>query len=947
MTQLLYRVVMASAAVSAVLLPLLLVSRWQKRYAPHTRRAVWLVIAAVLLAAPMLPKARAPVQITVPERLEAVPAAAAPTVVRQAADFPGPAMTGTPDPDREEAEPSAPGTEPARVLEWGGILALLWLAGGAAVLLWQGARYLFTYRRLRKDAVLMAGYEKLTGELCPHRTVRFFRVSGLNTPMTMGTLRPVVLLPDGDVCQAAVRHELVHIRRWDVAWKYLLLLACAVHWFNPLVWLMSHRAERDMEASCDAAVLAGGDAAERRAYGELLIRTAAGQGIPFTTQFGGGKKLMKARLYDLFHPGKRSRGLVGAVLLLCLAAGSLVAFRSAVPMTAEEAARALEESISYESGALSFTIPADYSPAEDWSIHIAGRAEADGLSGISLHYLDGEQWVAGKTYTLDIAEEQWPNITELSMEVSLGGESRAIDLLALVDLALTASEADGNWELHQVVLPSGLLEKNSYNAEIFEITPFAVNLYLPAGWTVREAASMRQEGEETYPVVAGLFSVQCILDETGRPVGSLGYNLAPVYEEKTDDPMALFAGITMAKHGFDVADTFVPVTEGGGLLVAMTDVVQDHSPNEGGEAVYDRGILLRDERFGVYVAIELDSGALTEQQTLDIAVRLSLSAVSAAETEYMLQDGLVYILQADGVTWEPWSDPVPAPASWAAQDLAGRDQAETLVDCEHWIGMTSAENGWLVASVGAGVAHADTYVYRTHDGGRTWQETGRPEEALWYPSCVAFLDDQRAVIGIGVFARTQIYMTEDGGETWSELELPLPEDGLVYEADHIVFYGTCGVITLHSGDTHTAVTTEDHGKTWKITSPRFEFAEDGGPAYLPFVPELLPTEQFDDRLHDNDPIRLLGELPEEGIRLYGLTWASVGIGGTLLTVEQDGEPVILHYNIEIAPRSMEVYDYDRDGIEELVVEAASADGETAVFLFALEGADFGQMRQVR
>ena len=116
---------------------------------------------------------------------------------------------------------------------------------------------------------------------------------------------------------------------------------------------------------------------------------------------------------------------------------------------------------------------------------------------------------------------------------------------------------------------------------------------------------------------------------------------------------------------------------------------------------------------------------------------------------------------------------------------------------------------------------------------------------------------------------------------------------------------------------------------------------------MPFVPELLPTEQFDDRLHDNDPIRLLGELPEEGIRLYGLTWASVGIGGTLLTVERDGEPVILHYDVEIAPRSMEVYDYDRDGSEELVVEAASEKGETAVFLFALEGADFGQMRQVR
>ena len=762
MTQLLFRVAMASAAVSVVMLPLLLASRWQKRYAPHTRRAVWLVIAAVLLAAPLLPKARAPVQITVPERAVAVQ-----TAPKQAAQY------GTVSTASARAEASGEGasvaeselteTHAVRTVAWTGVLAALWLAGAAAILLWQAAVYLPARRRLLNEAVPLAGYEELAKELCPGRTVRFFRVSGLDTPMTMGVLRPVVLLTDGDVYPAAVRHELVHIRRWDVAWKHLLLLACAVHWFNPLVWLMSRRAERDMEASCDAAVLADGDAAERRAYGELLIRTAAGRGIPFTTRFSGGKKLMKARLYDLFHPGKRSRGLVGAVLLLCLAAGSLVAFQSAVPMTAEEAVRALEESISYESGSLSFTIPADYSPKGDWSIHIAGRAETDELSGISLHYLDGEQWVAGKTYTLDIAEEQWPNITELSMEVSLGGESRTVDLLAMAGLDLATPELDGD------------------------------------------------------------------------------------------------------------------------------------------------------------------------------------------QTEYMLQeDGLVYILQAGSAAWEPWSGPVPAPASWAGQDLAGRDQAETLADCEqYWIGMTSAENGWLVASVGAGVAHADTYVYRTCDGGRTWQETGRPEEALWYPSCVAFLDDDRAIMGIGRLNGAPVYMTEDGGETWSELELPLPDDGLTYEVGGIVFYGACGVITLHRENGYTAVITDDYGKTWRQSSARLAIEEDGSPAYLPFAPELLPTEQFDDRLHDNDPIRLLGELPEEGIRLYGLTWASVGIGGTLLTVERDGEPVILHYDVEIAPRSMEVYDYDRDGIEELVVEAASADGEAAVFLFVLEGADFGQMRQVR
>lgn len=324
MEALFFRVAAASAAVSVVLLALLSWPRWRKRYSPHTRRAVWLVIAAVLLAAPLLPKSRAPLQITVPERAVTVPAAPPQANVPAA-----PVMPQAPVPSVDAANPAPAEPPAARTVNGSTLLACLWLAGGLAVLLWQGTAYLLARRKVMRNAVPCTGWEELAVQLCPGRPVRFFRVNGLGTPMTLGALRPVVLLPQGEVRQAAVRHELIHIRRWDVAWKHLLLLACAVHWFNPLVWLMSRRADRDMEASCDALVVAGAGAAERRAYGELLLRTAAGQSVPLTTRFGGGKGGMKARLYDLFHPGKKSRVLVGAVLLLCLLSGSLVACRSA------------------------------------------------------------------------------------------------------------------------------------------------------------------------------------------------------------------------------------------------------------------------------------------------------------------------------------------------------------------------------------------------------------------------------------------------------------------------------------------------------------------------------------------------------------------------------------------------------------------------------------------
>ena len=66
--------------------------------------------------------------------------------------------------------------------------------------------------------------------------------------MTLGLLRPVIVLPP-EVPEAdlplILRHELCHIRRRDLWYKGVMLLANAVHWFNPLVWRMAGQAGRD------------------------------------------------------------------------------------------------------------------------------------------------------------------------------------------------------------------------------------------------------------------------------------------------------------------------------------------------------------------------------------------------------------------------------------------------------------------------------------------------------------------------------------------------------------------------------------------------------------------------------------------------------------------------------------------------------------------------------
>ena len=44
-------------------------------------------------------------------------------------------------------------------------------------------------------------------------------------------------------------HELTHLKRRDLAFKALLLVVRAVHWYNPAAWLLARLAGRDLEAA--------------------------------------------------------------------------------------------------------------------------------------------------------------------------------------------------------------------------------------------------------------------------------------------------------------------------------------------------------------------------------------------------------------------------------------------------------------------------------------------------------------------------------------------------------------------------------------------------------------------------------------------------------------------------------------------------------------------------
>jgi HEAT repeat protein/beta-lactamase regulating signal transducer with metallopeptidase domain len=105
---------------------------------------------------------------------------------------------------------------------------------------------------------------RLARQLGIPNDVALVRNERTGMPMAWGLFRPVVLLPSDSKTWSAQRrrvvllHELAHLKRHDCQTQILAQIACAVHWFNPLVWQAARRLRAEREQACDDLVLASG-----------------------------------------------------------------------------------------------------------------------------------------------------------------------------------------------------------------------------------------------------------------------------------------------------------------------------------------------------------------------------------------------------------------------------------------------------------------------------------------------------------------------------------------------------------------------------------------------------------------------------------------------------------------------------------------------------------------
>ena len=143
----------------------------------------------------------------------------------------------------------------------------LWLLGVFALSLrslggWWYLRRLRLAASAEAPASVAAAFQRISRILGLSRAVALRLSTAIDSPLTMGTLRAIVLLPLSAVTllspeelEVVLAHELAHVYRADFFWNILQTIAETLFFFHPAVWWLGARIRHERELCCDDLAL--------------------------------------------------------------------------------------------------------------------------------------------------------------------------------------------------------------------------------------------------------------------------------------------------------------------------------------------------------------------------------------------------------------------------------------------------------------------------------------------------------------------------------------------------------------------------------------------------------------------------------------------------------------------------------------------------------------------
>lgn len=278
-------------------------------------------------------------------------------------------------------------------------IGLIWLAVALGILI----RKIIMYRSFIKhvkagaepvsDCSLLNTLYEAQWQTGVGKAMELFVNPRISSPMLIGVWRPCIVLPDTDISEKDFRyivtHELMHYKRRDILYKWLVQFVVCLHWFNPLVYVMSREISKACELSCDEAVLAKLGYEHAADYGKTLLDAMAAAWRykePLTTvSLNANKRILRERLGAIMNDNRKSGKIrmITAGLTVSMVLGAF--FVGIYPANAAEAS---ESSAAGVSGKPAEEKSDDLEKALDEKLTEEYRAAGITKSGKNYYYKD-------------------------------------------------------------------------------------------------------------------------------------------------------------------------------------------------------------------------------------------------------------------------------------------------------------------------------------------------------------------------------------------------------------------------------------------------------------------------------------------------------------------------------------------------------------------------------
>lgn len=716
-------------------------------------------------------------------------------------------------------------------------------------------------RQSLREAVLETGLAKR------HARAFLYQVPGIREPFVMGFRRPILLLPEKKYSRNVLKfiflHECHHIRQKDTLYKLFWLLMQSLLWFQPLIYLLAALGNRDVEVACDEAVVEGKDMESRKEYGYALLeclQQGRERGQAYSAYFYHGKGLMKARINAIMKEDRKWDVLayVGiAVLLLDL---GLNIYRVGESLYERYQAGREEPLVSIYEG---YELPDAFTPSA------VSRMTA--LEPVEEKAYREELWAEDRYPWKEFSE--LPYAAEGPWQVRIQDADHYSDAVGLLAQRYLSYFIDWKWATERDSETHPEFQRLEYVhtrmlAGDRQESVFAVAFRYPAG-TKEDIETFPEElaqkarftceyGTYYYAYFDWAVQMRMVRDYVFELEGIAETKKAlAAFQEKYSQ--ADFSDIPALDLLYEVPGPGKTGLEDGGLA--------EGGASSGNAILTETGGTSGD---GNTSGDRPESGDLSaaDKAENDSAADANAAAEPAESYQMEERDGTLWVSGADGVFREV---PVPmeelltrgdemdgqlmslppesyqldehkqifayggsnsTPFAVVYYDEEKGDFRKSMVTAKYFGGRRifvdfpeNSQDGFLIFTGERVVWQETSILFRTRDGGETWQEVGAAgpdwnKESHSLTMDAAFLDNQLGFVTIRSSEEPNIWRTADGGEHWERVELPdVPEwYSIGYaperQGDLLVLYVGMEDYTKYGGEKAKYEST-DRGETWE------------------------------------------------------------------------------------------------------------------------------------